>query len=138
MDGERMSLPKLEGVIVLNIAYWGGGCRLWEGTGSQTCPPASHQDGLLEVVGVYGSFHCAQIHVGLADPLRLGQAHTVRLTLKSSVMPMQVDGEPWDQGPCTLLISHKTRALMIQAPPGTSDQEEGPEGSQETLSTEGP
>lgn len=138
MDGERVSLPKLEGVIVLNIAYWGGGCRLWEGTGSQTCPPASHQDGLLEVVGVYGSFHCAQIHVGLADPLRLGQAHTVRLTLKSSVMPMQVDGEPWDQGPCTLLISHKTRALMIQAPPGTSDQEEGPKGSQETLSTEDP
>ncbi|XP_069785735.1 diacylglycerol kinase epsilon isoform X2 [Narcine bancroftii] len=121
LDGERIALPKLEGVIVLNIAYWGGGCRLWEGTGSEPCPKASHDDGLLEVVGVYGSFHCAQIHVRLANPLRLGQAHRVRLTLKSSAMPMQVDGEPWVQGPCTVLISHKTRALMVQAPTSVPD-----------------
>lgn len=36
-------------------------------------------DGLLEVVGVFGSFHCAQIQVKLANPVRLGQAHTVRV-----------------------------------------------------------
>ncbi|XP_051889235.1 diacylglycerol kinase epsilon [Pristis pectinata] len=125
LDGEWVPLPKLEGVIVLNIAYWGGGCRLWDGTGSEPCPPASHNDGLLEVVGVYGSFHCAQIHVGLASPIRLGQAHTVRLTLKSSMMPMQVDGEPWVQGPCTVLISHKTQALMVQAPASAPDGSQG-------------
>ena len=38
-----------------------------------------HDDGLLEVVGVYGSFHCAQIQVKLANPFRIGQAHTVRV-----------------------------------------------------------
>lgn len=38
-------------------------------------------DGLLEVVGVFGSFHCAQIQVKLANPVRLGQAHTVRVRL---------------------------------------------------------
>ncbi|KAA8594487.1 hypothetical protein FQN60_011622 [Etheostoma spectabile] len=70
-------------------------------------------DGLLEVVGVFGSFHCAQIQVKLANPVRLGQAHTVRLVLKSSKMPMQVDGEPWAQGPCTITITHKTQALML-------------------------
>ncbi|GCC20278.1 hypothetical protein chiPu_0021332, partial [Chiloscyllium punctatum] len=113
LDGERIALPKLEGIIVLNIAYWGGGCRLWEGTGDKPYPPASHSDGLLEVVGVYGSFHCAQIHVKLANPVRLGQAYTVRLILKNSVMPMQVDGEPWVQGPCSVVITHKTQALMI-------------------------
>ncbi|XP_059804123.1 diacylglycerol kinase epsilon isoform X2 [Hypanus sabinus] len=130
LDGEQISLPKLEGVIVLNIAYWGGGCRLWEGTGSELYPPASHNDSLLEVVGVYGSFHCAQIHIGLANPVRLGQAHTVRLTLKSSVMPMQVDGEPWVQGPCTILISHKTQALIVEAPASETDQfYTEPEGS---------
>ncbi len=39
----------------------------------------SLDDGLLEVVGVFGSFHCAQIQVKLANPVRLGQAHTVRV-----------------------------------------------------------
>ncbi|XP_053309944.1 diacylglycerol kinase epsilon [Spea bombifrons] len=113
LDGERVELPNLEGIVVLNIGYWGGGCRLWEGMGDETYTPSRHDDGLLEVVGVYGSFHCAQIQVKLANPVRLGQAHTVRLILKSSKMPMQVDGEPWAQGPCTVTITHKTHAVML-------------------------
>ncbi|XP_053552465.1 diacylglycerol kinase epsilon-like [Bombina bombina] len=113
LDGERIDLPNLEGIVVLNISCWGGGCRLWEGMGDELYPLSRHDDGLLEVVGVYGSFHCAQIQVKLANPVRLGQAHTVRLILKSSKMPMQVDGEPWAQGPCTVTITHKTRALML-------------------------
>ncbi|XP_050776686.1 diacylglycerol kinase epsilon isoform X2 [Gopherus flavomarginatus] len=113
LDGERIDLPNLEGIIVLNIGYWGGGCRLWEGMGDEPYPLARYDDGLLEVAGVYGSFHCAQIQVKLANPVRLGQAHTVRLILKNSKMPMQVDGEPWAQGPCTVTITHKTHALML-------------------------
>uniref|UniRef100_A0A673FTM2 Diacylglycerol kinase n=1 Tax=Sinocyclocheilus rhinocerous TaxID=307959 RepID=A0A673FTM2_9TELE len=113
LDGEQVTLPSLEGIIVCNIGYWGGGCRLWEGMGDEPYPPTRVDDGLLEVVGVYGSFHCAQIQVNLANPVRLGQAHTVRLVLKSSRMPMQVDGEPWAQGPCTITITHKTQALML-------------------------
>ncbi|XP_059342061.1 diacylglycerol kinase epsilon isoform X2 [Ammospiza nelsoni] len=81
LDGERIELPNLEGIIVLNIGYWGGGCRLWEGMGDEPYPLARHDDGLLEVVGVHGSFHCAQIQVKLANPVRLGQAHTVRTSV---------------------------------------------------------
>uniref|UniRef100_A0A8C9R8A7 Diacylglycerol kinase n=1 Tax=Scleropages formosus TaxID=113540 RepID=A0A8C9R8A7_SCLFO len=121
LDGERVNLPSLEGIIVCNIGYWGGGCRLWEGMGDEPCPL---DDGLLEVVGVYGSFHCAQIQVKLANPVRLGQAHTVRLVLKSSRMPMQVDGEPWAQGPCTITITHKTQALMLYHSAEQTDDEE--------------
>lgn len=53
-------------------------------TGSEQLFPVSPcrlDDGLLEVVGVFGSFHCAQIQVKLANPVRLGQAHTVRVRL---------------------------------------------------------
>ena len=39
LDGERVQLPSLEGIIVCNISYWGGGCRLWEGMGDEPCPP---------------------------------------------------------------------------------------------------
>lgn len=123
LDGERINLPNLEGIVVLNIGNWGGGCRLWEGMGDEPYALARHDDGLLEVVGVYGSFHCAQIQVKLANPVRLGQAHTVRLILKSSKMPMQVDGEPWAQGPCTVTITHKTHALMLSHSGEQSDDD---------------
>ncbi|XP_044155868.1 diacylglycerol kinase epsilon [Bufo gargarizans] len=126
LDGEKISLPNLEGIVVLNIGYWGGGCRLWEGMGDEPYPLSRHDDGLLEVVGVYGSFHCAQIQVKLANPVRLGQAHTVRLILKSSRMPMQVDGEPWAQGPCTVTITHKTHAPMLYHVGEQTDDDEDP------------
>ncbi|XP_069050768.1 diacylglycerol kinase epsilon [Lepisosteus oculatus] len=131
LDGERVPLPSLEGIIVLNIGYWGGGCRLWEGMGDEPCPPTRLDDGLLEVVGVFGSFHCAQIQVKVANPVRLGQAHTVRLVLKSSRMPMQVDGEPWAQGPCTVTITHKTHALMLYHCADQTDDEDDNSSSSE-------
>ncbi|XP_063309418.1 diacylglycerol kinase epsilon [Pelobates fuscus] len=131
LDGERIDLPNLEGIVVLNIGYWGGGCRLWEGMGDEPYPLSRHDDGLLEVVGVYGSFHCAQIQVKLANPVRLGQAHTVRLILKSSKMPMQVDGEPWAQGPCTITITHKTHAKMLYHVGDQTDDEASSSSDQE-------
>lgn len=30
LDGRQISLPEIEGIVVLNIASWGGGCRPWE------------------------------------------------------------------------------------------------------------
>ncbi|KAA0713134.1 Diacylglycerol kinase epsilon [Triplophysa tibetana] len=143
LDGERVTLPSLEGIIVCNIGYWGGGCRLWEGMGDEPYPPTRVDDGLLEVMGVYGSFHCAQIQVKLANPVRLGQAHTVRLVLKSSQMPMQVDGEPWAQGPCTITITHKTQAPMLyhsteQTDDDDSSQSDTEEPSNNLTEQQGP
>uniref|UniRef100_A0A8C5BY81 Diacylglycerol kinase n=1 Tax=Gadus morhua TaxID=8049 RepID=A0A8C5BY81_GADMO len=139
LDGERVRLPSLEGVIVCNIGYWGGGCRLWEGMGDEPCPPTRLDDGLLEVVGVFGSFHCAQIQVKMANPVRLGQAHTVRLVLKSSRMPMQVDGEPWAQGPCTITITHKTQVHMLyHGGEQTDDDDDDDDADTSASETESP
>ncbi|XP_061129890.1 diacylglycerol kinase epsilon [Syngnathus typhle] len=136
LDGEQVELPCLEGIIVCNIGYWGGGCRLWEGMGDEPCPPTRLDDGLLEVMGVFGSFHCAQIQVKLANPVRLGQAHTVRLVLKGSTMPMQVDGEPWAQGPCTITITHKTQALMLYHSSEQTDDDDDDDGESSASETE--
>lgn len=38
-----------------------------------------YDDGRLEVMALYSSFHIAQLQVGLAAPLRLGQAKTVKV-----------------------------------------------------------
>lgn len=42
--------------------------------------PQSYHDGILEVVGIYSSFHIAQLQVGLSSPIRLGQAKVVEVS----------------------------------------------------------
>jgi hypothetical protein len=49
----------------------------------------SFSDGYLEVVGVTGSLHLAQLQVGLAKGIRLAQGRAVRVTV-SQATPMQV------------------------------------------------
>jgi len=36
LDGKLVELPPIEGIVVLNIASWGGGCRPWEINGSSS------------------------------------------------------------------------------------------------------
>ena len=54
---------------------------------------------------VFSSFHIAQMQVGLGEPHRVGQAREVRLVLGDSV-PMQIDGEPWEQHPAEITLTH--------------------------------
>jgi hypothetical protein len=37
-------------------------------------------DGVLEVFGIYSSFHIAQLITGIAEPYRIGQAKKVRVS----------------------------------------------------------
>ncbi|KRX52446.1 Diacylglycerol kinase epsilon, partial [Trichinella sp. T9] len=59
LDDKPVELPELEGVVVLNIPCWGAGVKPWQmGKGG---PPQLIDDGLLEVFGLYSSFHIAQM-----------------------------------------------------------------------------
>lgn len=62
--------------------------------------------------GIISSFHIAQLQVGLSRPLRLGTAREVKIKLLQK-LPIQVDGEPWEQNACTLLIAKHSEATML-------------------------
>ena len=48
------------------------------------------------------------MQVGLSEPHRVGQAREVKIKLTGSV-PMQIDGEPWEQHPAEISLQHQTQ-----------------------------
>jgi len=117
LDGEIVQLPPLEGIVILNINSWSGGCTVWNSTNDDSFLPAKYNDGYLEVMGLYSSLHIAKLQVNLAEPIKLGQARSVKITVQRNKQlkkfPMQVDGEPWEQGPCEILVEHHRQSVML-------------------------
>lgn len=134
----------LQGVALLNIPFTHGGSNLWgEGGGgggrrsarrrqpSRKDPPpgslassatdlsAACQhigDRLIEVIGLENCLHMGQVRTGLrASGRRLAQCHDIIIRSKKT-FPMQIDGEPWMQPPCTLRVMHKNQVPMLMAP----------------------
>ena len=67
MDGQKIELPSVESVVILNIPCWGAGVRPWTlGSDHKLFPEPSINDGFLEVFCVYSSFHIAQMQVNFA------------------------------------------------------------------------
>ncbi|KAF8776930.1 Diacylglycerol kinase epsilon like protein [Argiope bruennichi] len=113
LDEKLVPLPAVEAVIILNIASWGAGVEAWNmGTPEKKYAPQRHDDGMLEVIGVYSSFHIAQLQIGMSEPVRLGQARNVKLKLLER-LPVQIDGEPWEQSPAEMSISFHGQATML-------------------------
>jgi hypothetical protein len=81
-------------------------------------------DGVVEVLGVSGSLHLAQIKSGLALPYKLaqidcsrrGEEVQIRLVTSRS-LPMQMDGEPWLESACDMtitLVPRKAQVLLCE------------------------
>lgn len=117
LDGVPVTLPEVESVTLLNIPSWGGGARFSLPKGNNQLRQ-SVSDGLIEVYGLTGSFHIAQVIMGLASPIFIGQARSVRLSLLEH-LPMQADGEPWLQSPAVIDVTWNSSATVLRAASGS-------------------
>ncbi|XP_052740182.1 diacylglycerol kinase epsilon [Bicyclus anynana] len=112
--GEReLSLPPLQALVALNIPSWGAGVDLWSLGSEDEVQEQRMDDGKLEVVGISSSFQIARLQVGLAEPYRFTQASDVWIEL-DGCCAMQVDGEPWMQGPASIHIEPAGRSTLLR------------------------
>ncbi|XP_077990664.1 diacylglycerol kinase theta-like [Glandiceps talaboti] len=116
VDGQKLELPQLEGIVLLNIGSWGSGADIWgqDDDGSGRWKRSSPSDGLLEVIGLTGIVHMGQIQSGLRTGVRLAQGSHIRIWMNSD-MPVQVDGEPWMQLAGQVVITRSAlQATMLK------------------------
>ncbi|XP_009630275.1 diacylglycerol kinase 1-like [Nicotiana tomentosiformis] len=116
VDGVEIEVPEdAEGVLVANIGSYMGGVDLWQNEDEtyDNLDPQSMHDKMLEVVSISGTWHLGKLQVGLSKARRLAQGQLIKIQLFAG-FPVQIDGEPWYQQPCTLTITHHGQAFMLK------------------------
>jgi diacylglycerol kinase (ATP) len=105
-------LPQaIESLIFGNIPAYADGTDLWaKPTGDYK--PQRVDDKVVEVIAHKGSIHLVQIKAGVSRAYQLGQGRRIKLQTRD-VLPMQLDGEPWLQGPALIQIEHRNQVSMI-------------------------
>ena len=107
IDGKQVKLPKVEGLVILNLPSWAGGTDLWDFKQKDEVvgwKKNSIGDGLLELVGIESTFHIGMIKGGLGSAIKIGQGSEISIKLKEAEY-CQIDGEPWLQEASQIEIS---------------------------------
>ncbi|KAK2140539.1 hypothetical protein LSH36_1322g00039, partial [Paralvinella palmiformis] len=113
-DGQRIVLPNLQGIVVLNITSYMGGTNFWGSNKGDKFTTPSFDDKILEVVAVFGSVQLGISRVLNLQRHRIAQCRSVKITIMGDEgVPVQVDGEAWVQPPGYIRIVHKNRAQML-------------------------
>lgn len=114
-DGQRIPLPSLSGIVILNIPSFMGGTNFWGGKKENDCFLApSFDDRILEVVAVFGSVQMAASRLINLQHHRIAQCQSVQINIiGDEEVPIQVDGEAWLQPPGIIKIVHKNRCQML-------------------------
>jgi diacylglycerol kinase (ATP) len=99
--------PLWKGLVVNNLPCYHGGKDFWgsgeDGEGPGRFSGVDISDGKLEVMGLSGTLHIGLVHVSLDRALRLAQPDEVLLRIERHIC-IQIDGEPFDHGPCTIKV----------------------------------
>ncbi|EGD77063.1 hypothetical protein PTSG_07403 [Salpingoeca rosetta] len=115
-DGKVIKLPKLQGIVILNINSYMGGVDLWgRPSSSSSLNSQSFEDKHLEVIAVRGSSEMAAAKTLPGyNPRRLCQAKSITINIQGNEpVPVQVDGEPWMQTPAVIHITHKNSMQLL-------------------------
>ncbi|XP_028378811.1 diacylglycerol kinase kappa [Phyllostomus discolor] len=114
-DGEAISLPNLQGIVVLNITSYAGGINFWgSSTATTEYEAPAIDDGKLEVVAIFGSIQMAMSRIINLHHHRITQCREVMITIDGEEgIPVQVDGEAWVQSPGIIKIRYKNAAQML-------------------------
>lgn len=84
-DGQHIPLPRLQGIVVLNIPSFMGGSNFWGGkSGNHTFMAPSYNDKVLEVVAVYGTMQLGMAMVvpeGVLQSHRIAQCRSITITI---------------------------------------------------------
>ncbi|DAA12891.1 TPA: diacylglycerol kinase, kappa, partial [Bos taurus] len=114
-DGEAISLPNLQGIVVLNITSYAGGVNFWgSSTATTEYEAPAIDDGKLEVVAIFGSVQMAMSRIINLYHHRIAQCREVMITINGEEgVPVQVDGEAWVQRPGLIKIRYKNTAQML-------------------------
>ena len=80
---------------------------------------SKRDDGLVDVVAVYGALHLGQLSWGTDRPVRLRQAREVKIEV-SKAFPVHVDGQPWEErNGATLTIKRRDCVGVLAADPAS-------------------